>query len=246
MPLHCPRRRCIRIGDLLRYPSAGDVVILAAAGVSRAVARQENIHLQLALITVLQTDQFPYGENRALLISPAGEVVWDYYKMVHPLDDAQTFAPGPGVVAVADTPLGRLSTVICYDMDFPALLRQVGQTQADVLLAPSSDWAPIKFTHAQIATFRAIENGVSLVRPTRQGLQIAVDHQGHVLASADSLNTPSSTMIAVVPSRNVWTLYPIIGDVFAYVSVVALLALAVLALRPRRTSGMTVVQPFPA
>ena len=93
------------------------------------------------------------------------------------------------MVPVADTALGRLATVICYDMDFPALLRQAGQAQADLLLAPASDWAPVKFGHAQWATFRAIENGVSLVRPTREGLQIAVDHQGRVLASADSLTT---------------------------------------------------------
>jgi hypothetical protein len=33
--------RCIRIGDLLRYPSAGDVVILAAAGVLRGVQAPE-------------------------------------------------------------------------------------------------------------------------------------------------------------------------------------------------------------
>jgi apolipoprotein N-acyltransferase len=201
---------------------------------ARAVARQERIHLQMALVVILRSDQHPYGENRAVLVDPTGAVVWDYYKTVHPLADVEIFAPGPGTVPTADTVLGRLATVICYDMDFPALLRQVGRARADLLLAPASDWAPMKYGHAQWATFRAIENGASLVRPTRQGLQIAVDHQGRVLASADSLTTNPSTMVAVVPSRSVWTLYPVIGDLVAYLAVLGLLTLAIAALGLRR------------
>ena len=219
-----------------------EAALLDRAG---ALAREEGIYLQMGLIVILRSDQFPYGENRAVLIDPSGAVVWDYFKTVHPLEDAEIFAPGPGVVPVANTALGRLATVICYDMDFPALLRQAGQAQADLLLAPASDWAPVKFGHAQWATFRAIENGVSLVRPTRQGLQIAVDHQGRVLASADSLTTNPSTMVVVVPTRSVWTLYPVIGDAFAYLAAMGLLVLAIAALVRRRTVGLSARTPVP-
>jgi apolipoprotein N-acyltransferase len=53
-------------------------------------------------------------------------------------------------------------------------------------------------------------------------------------------------MIAVVPSRAAWTLYPIVGDVFAYLCVVGLIGLAVIAVRPRRAADATVLQPLPA
>jgi apolipoprotein N-acyltransferase len=236
--------------QLVAWSEAGALVLkedeAALLDRARAIARQEGIYLQMALVVTLRSDQHPYGENRAVLIDPAGEVVWDYFKTVHPLADVEVFAPGPGRVPVADTVLGRLATVICYDMDFPALLRQAGQARADLLLAPASDWAPVKYGHAQWATFRAIENGVALVRPTRQGLQIAVDHQGRVLASADSLTTNRSTMVAVVPSRGVWTLYPVIGDAVAYLSVAVLGALAILALGYRRAVRVTAGTPVTA
>lgn len=215
----------------LIVPREDEAALFARAA---TVARREGIYLQLGLVTVPRTDRFPYAENRAVLFDPAGRILWDYAKTEHPMDDSEIFAPGPGRVATAATPLGNLATVICYDMDFPALLRQVGRADTGLLLAPSSDWAPVKYSHAQWATFRAIENGVTLVRPTRQGLQIAVDHQGRVLGSADSLATNRSTLVVDVPTTGVWTLYRTIGDAFGLASVVLLVGLLALPLARRR------------
>ena len=54
--------------------------------------------------------------------------------------------------------------MICFDADFPALVRQVGQAGADILLVPANDWQPVHILHAPVAELRAIENGVALAR----------------------------------------------------------------------------------
>jgi apolipoprotein N-acyltransferase len=208
-----------------------------------AVAREERIYLQLGLIVELPTEHYPFAENRAILIDPSGQVVQDYFKAIHPLGDANIFAPGPGVVPTTETPYGRLATVICFDADFPALIRQAGQARADILLAPSNDWRPVDTIHARAATFRAVENGVSLVRPTGNGISVAVDHLGQPLATADYFATPALTMVADVPTRGVGTIYSRIGDtvVFGCLALLVLLgAAALLAARRRRTSGIPV------
>jgi len=205
---------------------------------AEVLAREEQIYLQLGLIVQLRTQQHPFAENRAILIDPSGKVVQDYSKAIHPLDDANFFAPGSGGVPTTDTPYGRLATVICFDADFPALVRQAGQARTDILLVPSNDWRPVDTIHARAATFRAVENGVALVRPTGNGISVAVDHLGQPLASADYFATTALTMVADVPMRGVRTIYPRIGDGVAYLSLALLIALSAATLiksRSRRT-----------
>lgn len=212
-----------------------------------ALAREERIYLQLSLVVELSTEHFPYAENRAILIDPAGNVVQNYYKAIHPLGDADVFSPGPGVVPTTETPYGRLATVICFDADFPALVRQAGQTRADILLAPSNDWRPVDTIHARAATFRAVENGVALVRPTGNGTSVAVDHLGRTLAMADYFATPALTMVADVPTRGVATIYSRIGDAVAYVCLALLVALCAATLitsRSRRTASRSARVPM--
>ena len=60
-------------------------------------------------------------------------------------------------------------------MDYPVVVQQTGQNGTGLLINPSSDWLEIDPGHAQMAVFRAIENGMSLVRQTDLGLSIAVD-----------------------------------------------------------------------
>lgn len=218
-----------------------------AALIRRAetLAREQHIYLQLGLIVELSTERYPFAENRAILIDPSGHVVQSYFKTIHPLGDADIFAPGPGVVPTTETPYGRLATVICFDADFPALVRQAGQARADILLVPSNDWQPVDEIHARAATFRSVENGVAMVRPTGNGISVAVDHLGQPLATADYFTAPALTMVADVPTRGVATIYSRIGDAVAYVCIALLVILCAATLitsRLRRrpdSSGLT-------
>lgn len=207
----------------------------------RTLARQEGIYLQAALIVILQAEQRPYGENRVILIDPTGAIVWDYYKTVHPLGDAYVFEPGPGVIPSVETPYGRLATVNCFDADYPRLLRQVGQAGADLLLVPSRDWAEVRTMHVQVHVFRAIENGVSMLRPTGDGISLATDHLGRVLATADDFATVKPALVLDIPMQHVPTFYARFGDLFVYLSIVAWVMLAVAAIWRRRDADVALI-----
>jgi apolipoprotein N-acyltransferase len=172
------------------------------------------------------------GLNASVFIGPDGRVLWEYAK-THPVPGS-TDRPGEGRIPVADTPYGRIGSAICYDLDFPALIRQAGRGGVDIMLDPSWDWRAIDPLHTEMAVARAVENGFSLVRQTPEGLSVAVDYQGRVLAAMDHFRTEDRMMIADVPTRGTRTPYALLGDWLAWLCAAALPALA---LAGRRTSG---------
>lgn len=108
------------------------------------------------------------------------------------------------------------------------------------------DWKALDPAHSQVATFRAIENGFSLVRQASQGLSIATDYEGRVLAASDYFTTDQQTMVAYVPAHGVRTIYATIGDLFAWLCLIGLVALTGLAImRSRKYPSEATVAPPP-
>lgn len=203
---------------------ADEPALLAQAA---AVSRQAHVYLDMGLCVL--TSQAPHEKDQALLIGQRGQVIWSYNK-ARPIPGLDTSAPGDGQVPIVQTPYGRISNEICFDGDFPYLSRQAGQAQADLMLVPSNDWRQIDPWHTQDITFRAIEDGFSLVRQTSNGLAIAVDYEGRVLGSSDSFATGDQVMIAQVPTKGTQTIYTLVGDVFAQLCMAGLLLLVAFAL----------------
>lgn len=122
--------------------------------------------------------------------------------------------------------------MICYDMDFPDLIRHVGKAGTDLLILPVAEPtlpANVGVQHHRMATFRAIENGVSIVRASRLGLSSAVDPYSRILALMDDTATDPPIMVAQVPTRGVRTLYARIGDTFAWLCAAGLIGMIVWA-----------------
>lgn len=199
-----------------------------------AVAHEEQIYLQIGVIVFRNTDHYPFMENRAILFDPTGAVVWDYHKANPTPGENMVMAAGPRVLPTVDTPYGRLATLICYDADFPELARQAGQAGVDILLAPYKDWQSVSAQHAQMATFRAIENGVWLVRPSLSGVSTVVDPQGRVLAQVSAFGPDEPTVVATIGAQGTPTPYAQFGDVFAYTCLVGLAMLVGLAIAQGR------------
>jgi apolipoprotein N-acyltransferase len=131
---------------------------------------------------------------------------------------------------VVATPDGRIAAAICFDADFPEFIRQAGTVTADFLIVPANEWKAIKVVHAQMAAFRAIENGVSLIRPAASGLATAVDPWGRRLGVADYFAPGDRTMVAQVPRGGIRTIYARIGDLFAWLCVAGVLVCVGLAI----------------
>ncbi|HAK60506.1 MAG TPA: hypothetical protein DCO77_09010 [Nitrospiraceae bacterium] len=185
----------------------------------RALARRQGIYLGMALV-VLDFGNKPLYENKVVLIGPGGEIAWDYVKSRPvPGTGVNNTLRGDGRIKYIDTPYGRLAVAICFDMDFPGLIRQAGMANVDLLFAPSADWPEVAVHHMRMATFRAIENGFSLVRPAYNGITVAADYQGRVLAQTDYFASKDRVMVAQVPMKGVPTVYARIGDLFAWLCV---------------------------
>lgn len=190
---------------------------------ARALAQEEKVYLLLGLVTV--PEEFPKDkvDNQAIWITPDGEVKWHYLK-ARPVPGMDQLVVGDGIIPVDQTESGAIASVICFDMDHPAYIRQAGRSGTDVMLVPSNDWADIVPFHTYMASFRGIENGFSIVRATGNGLSAAFDYQGRTLAAADYFTTKQA-MISHVPTHGVKTIYAVVGDLFAWLSMVGFVML---------------------
>ncbi|MEV4399178.1 nitrilase-related carbon-nitrogen hydrolase [Nonomuraea sp. NPDC049607] len=233
-----------------REASAGAKIVVwpEAGGAAREADRQRLID-EIAAIAVrtgsyvnagmiVITGAPPYMRNETVLVDPRGRVLWTYEK-ARPVPGMDPFDPGDGRVPTADTPFGRLANVICFDADFPALMRQAADV--DLMMVPSNDWYGFGATHTEKAVVRAVENGYSLIRQASNGLAAVFDPQGRTLTSADYFTTKQQTMSAHVPVASDPTIYARIGDVFAWLCLAAMAALGAAALRTRR---LTVAGPW--
>jgi apolipoprotein N-acyltransferase len=197
------------------------------------LARAESIYLLMGLGTI-HRGAIPRVENKAVLLTPSGEIAFHYRKnRPVPGQESQWSIRGDGKLRSADTPYGRIAVAICSDLDypFPPLIRQVGQARADIFLVPSSDWEAIKHLHPHQAAFQAIANGVALVRPDRWGVSMSFDRYGRLLAAMDHFTSTERVMVAYVPMRGGPTVYSRLGDWFGWLCGVGLLAAIAIGVR---------------
>jgi apolipoprotein N-acyltransferase len=198
---------------------------------ARGFAREHAIWLLMGMATLDPGAARPVHDH-AVLVDPAGEIAYDYTKITAvPGWEASTNVLGQGPIPVADTPYGRIASPICYDLDFPQIARQVGHSKADLMLVPSDDpWKPMTLLHQQMSEFRAVENGVAMFRIAGEGRAGAVDPYGRPLAAMDDYAAQDNVVVAQVPTHRVFTLYSVIGDLFAWLCVAGLVGLVVWAI----------------
>jgi len=209
-----------------------DQAALIARG--QQIAQEEGIYLAMGVAVEYQDDT-PY-ENKLIIVDPAGKVVLEHLK--YGGQSVEGFQPGDGVLRTIETPFGTLSGIICWDTNFHAPVRQAGRNGTDILLSPSFEFRAISPMHAQMAVFRAIENGVSIVRQADNGLSIVADPYGRTLAAVDHYSASERVMVAQVPTKGVFTLYSVIGDLFGWLAVVGSVGLAIWAVvRGRKARG---------
>ena len=227
-------RREARAGArLIAWPEANLLVFRedesAFLEQAKRVAREERVYLAMGIASIQPGDHLPV-ENKSVVIDPTGTIVLNYLK-THPVAgwEASLIRRGDGRVPIVTTAAGRVATAICFDADFPEFIRQAGQQRADLLIVPANDWKQVKTLHMQMAAFRAVENGVPIVRAAASGVSSVFDPWGRVLAVSDFFAPGDRTMTAQVPIGHVWTLYPHIGDLFAWCCVTAVGVLMVAA-----------------
>jgi apolipoprotein N-acyltransferase len=209
---------------------------------AQQIAREEGIYLAMG-IGMKYKDGRPW-ENKLTIIDPAGDVVLEHHK--YSLVAEEGTKGGDGILRTVTTPFGTLSGIVCNDTNHEEMVAQAGRNGTDILFSPSLEYRQIDPLHAHMATYRAIENGVTLVRQADNGLSIVVDPYGRVSATMDHFNNSKRVMAANVPILSTFTIYPYIGDLFAWLAMAGLTALIVVAIVQRRRERRAVTPAAPA
>ena len=184
---------------------------------AKVIAQSNSIYLGLPI--ELMPEDFPEirPENKIVWISPNGQLLFTYHK-AKPTPGEGNY--GDGIIKYFDSPYGRISSSICFDMDFPTLIRQVNKMNIDIMLVPGNDWQEIAPYHTYVASARAIEQGFNMVRAASRGLSASFNYKGQILSSMDYYSTDDVILYSDVPTKGQKTIYSILGDYFAWLCII--------------------------
>ncbi len=155
-----------------------------------------------------------YAENKIIMFDPDGKIAFEYEK-THSWYSTHS----DGTIKTVDTPYGKIGSAICFDADFPSLLRQAAKKKVDILLNPKYDTQRISPGHTYSGFMRAVEGGYSMISQVNRGISMATDYRGNIISYQDFFTTAEKIMIADVPTRRKETLYTYLGEWFVYLSI---------------------------
>jgi deaminated glutathione amidase len=150
--------------------------------------------------------------NAAAVIGPTGNVLGTYRKTHLFPTERQWATPGEDVLVVP-TPLGRLGSVICFDGDFPELVRIEAGMGAQVIVRPSAFLRAADIWELTTRA-RAYDNHVYVVAPNAVG----VDPGGFVYFGNSLIVGPTGEVLARGTSQPGWVSATIGLDPMATIS----------------------------
>lgn len=160
--------------------------------------------------------------NEVTILAPDGHFLGIYGKD-HPVSFAGETSLTRGTYPAYDTPLGKLGTIICYDLDFTDTARKVAANGALAIAVPSSDWPAIATKHYGHLVFRAIENRVAMVKADVGYDSAIIDPTGRIVARAVSPRLQQAALIADVPLGTASAPAIRLGDWIGWACLVALM-----------------------
>ncbi len=109
------------------------------------------------------------------------------------------------------------STVICFEIIFPNLVRKFVDKGARFLVTITNDaWfgkSSASYQHFAMVTFRAVENRVAIARAANTGISGFIDPYGRIIEQSEIF--VDKTLVHDIPLRTGTTLYTRYGDLFA-------------------------------
>lgn len=160
----------------------------------------------------------PFGEY-----IPLRKVLFFLDKLVVGIGD---YIPGRQYLQ-ADTEIGRFSTLICYEIIFPGLVRKFYTHGGDFMVTITNDaWfgnTAGPYQHFSMAVFRAIENRKPVVRAANTGISGFIDSNGRILLQSGLFNRQVLTNGLKTDSS--MTFYTKYGDLFSFFCIVVSIVL---------------------
>jgi len=150
----------------------------------------------------------PFGEY-----IPGGDVAARFGIRSFAAREGFGFAPGPGPQILDLGPLGSALPLICYEAIFPQDVNAAPERPSVLLQITNDGWfgeISGPYQHLAQARFRAVEQGLPMLRAANTGISAVIDGKGRVL---DSLPLNEAGYLdAQVPAPLAPTLYSRTGD----------------------------------
>jgi len=128
------------------------------------LARRHDVHILAASLPVHAADLGGQPVNRARLIAPGGGIGIQDKRIMTPWEREIWEITGNSAARVFDTAIGRIGVAICYDGEFPLIVRAMVVAGADLILMPSATETVAGATRVRVAALaRALENQVPVV-----------------------------------------------------------------------------------
>jgi apolipoprotein N-acyltransferase len=222
----------------------------------RGLAREIGVPLLFGSDQVDRSQRPLRMYNSAFLVTPQGETAAVYRKIhlvpfgeyipfrgvasfVSPLvESLGEFAPGDSMVMLplmSKSGTHLISTAICYEVVYPGLVRQAVEGGSELLTTITNDaWygqSSAPYQHFAMASMRAIEQGRYLARAANTGISGVVDPYGRVVRQSAIFEQVG--LVEEVRLLTGRTVYGVIGDAVAYVSI-ALIGVALITTGRRR------------
>jgi apolipoprotein N-acyltransferase len=176
--------------------------------------------------------------NEAVMLTPGGEFLQVYGKN-HSSSPGEPPIVTAGAYPVYDTPIGRIATVICNDVNFTDTSRKLALNGAQIIAVPTYETVIAGF-HWEMpvqGVLRAVENRVATVKSDTAFSALIADPYGRILARRDGApNGEAFALVADVPLETGNTLTTRVGDWMGWVCLAGLIFFTVLQNMKGKTS----------
>jgi predicted amidohydrolase len=150
----------------------------------------------------------------AIRLTDGGDTL-DVYRKAHLFGDldAGRFARGDSTPPVVPLRGRMVSTLICYDVEFPETVRWAAAHGASVILVPTANMVGYEFVNEVLVRARAYENGVGVVYANFTGTEGSLAYVG-----GSAICAPDGSLIASAGSEEALLVSTMPASTGAYLS----------------------------
>lgn len=171
------------------------------------ILKRNNMYMSIGIAELDIETGLPY--NTAVLMGPQG-IIGKYRKIGLNSQDQKVFAPGNTGIKTFDTPIGKISLLICYDDTYWQYARLAALDGAQIIgwhsvsdrIMPNSNKSEMLGDHSTIAHVQHMSalNGAWVICATRSGIETNPNnHMQLYYNGGSSIWSPDGTKIEQAP-----------------------------------------------
>lgn len=165
-----------------------------------AICRELSLPLMLTADIKIKDSK---GQNRAAIIDGNGDLLLDVEKTsLVPLIESTNYIEGTGRLITIPLRIGdrvyQTSVAICFDANDYFLCKSLAQ-DTELLFVPAWEWDNVNLVQVRNICARAVEAGLTMVKPTYDGFSTVIDPLGRIISQTDTRGLYESVTYAEFP-----------------------------------------------